>query len=157
MLPAFRYAAAAIRGSLAATTVIVWYALIASSKRLSCCATCATRVRRCASFATSAVCAAAEKGRSKMNEARATINGSRVDLVSRRQSYNGFEAEFVQNLNSHIGIVASFSGTYGTTNFQDRLSGRTFRAHVQRYDLMVGPRYNWRTAGVTPFAHALFG
>ncbi len=89
--------------------------------------------------------------------ATATINGSRVDLVSRRQGYNGFEAEFVQNLNSHIGIVASFSGTYGTTNFQDRLSGRTFRAHVQRYDLMAGPRFNWRTAGVTPFAHALLG
>ena len=89
--------------------------------------------------------------------ATATINGSRVDFVSKRRAYNGFEAEFVQNLNSHIGIVASFTGTYGTTGFQDSLSGRTFNARVSRYSLMAGPRYNWRTAGVTPFAHALFG
>jgi len=28
---------------------------------------------------------------------------------------------------------------------------------VQRYDLLAGPRYNWRPNGVTPFVHALFG
>jgi hypothetical protein len=39
----------------------------------------------------------------------------------------------------------------------DLRSGRTFNASVQRYDLMIGPRFNWRTRVVTPFAHALFG
>jgi opacity protein-like surface antigen len=85
------------------------------------------------------------------------VNGARVDLVSERRAYNGFEAEFAQNLTRHIGIVTSVSGTYDTTNYFDRLSGRAFRASVQRYDIMAGPRYNWRHSAVTPFAHALFG
>ena len=91
------------------------------------------------------------------NNGRATFNGRPVDFHSRRVDYNGFETEFNQNLNRHIGIVASFSGTYHTENFVDNVTGRQFRAKVQRYDILGGPRYNWRTGAVTPFAHALFG
>ena len=87
----------------------------------------------------------------------ATINGATVDFVSEKQGYNGFEAEFNQNVTRHIGIVTSFSGTYKTSGYLDRRSGRTFDASVQRYDLLAGPRYNWRPNGVTPFVHALFG
>jgi opacity protein-like surface antigen len=87
----------------------------------------------------------------------ATINGTTVDLVSRKQGYNGFEAEFNQNVTRHIGIVTSFSGTYRNSGYLDRRSGKTFDARVQRYDLLIGPRYNWRPDGVTPFVHALFG
>ena len=57
----------------------------------------------------------------------------------------------------HVGIVTSFSGTYDTTGYFDQRSGRTFNARVQRYDLLAGPRYNWRASGVTPFVHGLFG
>ena|SRR5213594_3670269 len=88
---------------------------------------------------------------------QATFNGRRVDFASRRVDYNGFETEFNQNLTHNIGIVTSFSGTYRTTNFVDHATGRAFRARVQRYDLLAGPRFNWRAGGVTPFAHALFG
>ena len=91
------------------------------------------------------------------NNGRATFNGRPVDLRSRRVDYNGFETEFNQNITHNIGIVASFSGTYHTTNFVDNNSGRTFRARVQRYDLLAGPRFNLRTGRLTPFAHALFG
>jgi len=87
----------------------------------------------------------------------ATINGATVDLVSEKRSYNGFEAEFNQNVTRHIGIVTSFSGTYANSGYLDRRSGKTFNARVQRYDLLAGPRYNWRPDGVTPFVHALFG
>jgi opacity protein-like surface antigen len=87
----------------------------------------------------------------------ATFNGSRVDLRSERTGYNGFEAEFNQNVTRHIGIVTQFTGTYDKTGYLDTRSGRTFRASVQRYDLLAGPRFNWRTKGVTPFAEALFG
>ncbi|MFS8085725.1 MAG: outer membrane protein [Acidobacteriota bacterium] len=87
----------------------------------------------------------------------ATSNGNPVDFASRREAYNGFNAEFNQNVTSHIGIVTSFTGTYATTGYFDKNSGRTFNARVQRYDLMAGPRYNWRPDGVTPFVHALFG
>ena len=87
----------------------------------------------------------------------ATINGATVDFVSEKRNYNGFEAEFNQNVTRHIGIVTSFSGTYGSSGYLDRRSGRRFDANVQRYDLLAGPRYNWRPNGVTPFVHALFG
>lgn len=87
----------------------------------------------------------------------ATFNGKAVDFASRREGYNGFNVEFNQNVTRHIGIVTSFSGTYGTNTYVDRNSGRRFDARVQRYDLLAGPRYNWRPDGVVPFAHALFG
>lgn len=87
---------------------------------------------------------------------RAKINGATVDFASERQGYNGFQAEFNQNVTRHIGIVTSFSGTYKNSGYVDGNSGKTYDASVQRYDLMIGPRYNWRT-GVTPFVHGLFG
>jgi opacity protein-like surface antigen len=87
----------------------------------------------------------------------ATFNGAPVDFRSKREAYNGFNVEFNQNVTRHIGIVTSFSGTYATTSYVDRNSGRTFDANVQRYTLLAGPRYNWRPDGVVPFAHALFG
>ena len=86
-----------------------------------------------------------------------SCNGSPVDFRSERDSYNGFMVEFNQNVTRHLGIVTSFSGTYDTTGYFDQRSGRTFNARVQRYDLMAGPRYNWRASGVTPFVHGLFG
>jgi opacity protein-like surface antigen len=87
----------------------------------------------------------------------ATFNGSRVDFRSQKDDYNGFQTEFNQNVTRHLGIVTQFSGTYDTTGYVDQRSGRTFRASVQRYDLLAGPRFNWRPRGVTPFAEALFG
>ena len=87
----------------------------------------------------------------------ATFNGARVNLASERTDYNGFTAEFNQNVTRNVGIVTSFTGTFDNTGYVDTVTGRTFNAKVQRYDLMIGPRYNWRTRRVTPFAHALFG
>jgi len=88
---------------------------------------------------------------------RAAFNGSTVSFADERVNYNGFTAEFNQNVTRHIGIVTSFTGTFATTGYVDTKTGRVFDANVQRYDLMIGPRYNWRGHGVTPFAHALFG
>ncbi len=69
--------------------------------------------------------------------------GATVNIASGNRNYNGFMAEFNQNVTRHVGIVTSFSGTY--------------RDSRQRYDLMIGPRYNWRGESVTPFVHGLFG
>jgi len=88
---------------------------------------------------------------------RATFNGRTVDFVSEKVPYNGFIVEFNQNVTRHIGIVTSVSGTYNTTDYFDVRSGRTFSVRGQRYDVLVGPRFNWRPSGVVPFAHALFG
>ena len=88
---------------------------------------------------------------------RAAFNGSAVLFDEKYQSYNGFNAEFNQNVTRHIGIVTSFTGTYDTSAYVNVRTGRVFNASVQRYDLMIGPRYNWRLSGVTPFVHALAG
>jgi opacity protein-like surface antigen len=85
------------------------------------------------------------------------INGTTVDFASEKKNFNGFQAEFNQNVTRHIGIVTSFSGTYRTADYLDLNTGKSFSANVQRYDLMAGPRYNWRTDSVTPFVNALFG
>jgi opacity protein-like surface antigen len=88
---------------------------------------------------------------------RTKINGGTVDLASEKVNYNGFEAEFNQNVTRNIGIVTSFSATFNNSGYFDANSGKTLHPNVQRYTLLAGPRYNWRTGGVTPFAHALFG
>lgn len=90
-------------------------------------------------------------------DGQARFNGARVDLASERVGYNGFNAEFNQNVTRSVGIVTSLSGTYDNTSYVDINSGRTFNARVQRYDLMIGPRYNWRRSGATPFVHVLAG
>jgi opacity protein-like surface antigen len=87
----------------------------------------------------------------------ARFNGAPVNLASERVTYNGFTAEFNQNVTRHVGIVTSFTGSFDETGYADLNTGRVFNAKVQRYDLLIGPRYNWRTSRVTPFAHALFG
>ena len=87
----------------------------------------------------------------------ARFNGSPVNFASERKNYNGFTAEFNQNVTRNVGIVTSFTGTFNNGGYVDTNSGRLFRADVQRYDLLIGPRYNWRTENVTPFVHALFG
>jgi opacity protein-like surface antigen len=88
---------------------------------------------------------------------KATFNGNQVVFASERNNYNGFNAEFNQNVTRHIGIVTSFTATYNNTGFVDTQSGRAFNGTARRYDLMIGPRYNWRGSGVTPFVHAMAG
>lgn len=88
---------------------------------------------------------------------RATSNGAAVNFANERVRSNGFTAEFNQNVHRNVGIVTSFTGTYNDAGYVDLNSGRLFDASVQRYDLMIGPRFNYRTRAVTPFAHALAG
>src|SRR6185436_1054953 len=87
----------------------------------------------------------------------ASFNGARVDFVSERTNLNGITAEFNQNIHRNVGIVTSFTGSWNNVGYADINSGRIFNASAQRYDLMIGPRYNWRNSVVTPFGHALFG
>lgn len=88
---------------------------------------------------------------------RAAFNGSTVTFAEQKNNYNGFYAEFNQNVTRHIGIVTSFSGTYDSTAYVNTRNGRVFNSSASRYDLMIGPRYNWRLSGVTPFVHAMAG
>lgn len=88
---------------------------------------------------------------------RATFAGATVNFANERTGNNGFTAEFNQNVHRNVGIVTSFTATFDDTAYADVNSGRLFNASVQRYDLMIGPRFNWRNRVVTPFAHALAG
>jgi opacity protein-like surface antigen len=88
---------------------------------------------------------------------RTTFNGKSVTFDDRRENYNGFNAEFNQNLNRHVGIVTSFTGTYNNGGYVDTRTGRAFGARAQRYDLMIGPRYNWRGNAITPFVEGMAG
>jgi opacity protein-like surface antigen len=88
---------------------------------------------------------------------RATFNGATVSFGGGKTNYNGFNAEFNQNITQHVGIVTSFTGTFNDDGFVNTKTGRQFGARVQRYDLMIGPRYNWRPSGITPFVHAMAG
>ena len=88
---------------------------------------------------------------------RAAFNGATVLFGSEKQNFNGFNAEFNQNITRHVGIVTSFTGTFNNNGFVDTKTGRQFDARVQRYDLMIGPRYNWRLSGITPFVHGMAG
>lgn len=82
----------------------------------------------------------------------------RVDFVSERIPYNGISTEVVANVTPHIGLVTNFAATFANTDFNDALSGRSFRGRVARYTLLFGPRGNWRNSSpFIPYAHALFG
>jgi opacity protein-like surface antigen len=61
---------------------------------------------------------------------------------------NGWDASLAGNFNRYLGVVADFSGTYGTP-----FSG----IDVKNYTFMFGPKLSYRTRRVTPFGQALFG
>jgi opacity protein-like surface antigen len=83
---------------------------------------------------------------------------SRVDFQNERIGYNGVTGEVVANVHKNVGLVGNFSATFANTDFNDRLSGRTFNARVSRYTLLFGPRVNFRNSSpLIPFVHALFG
>jgi opacity protein-like surface antigen len=63
---------------------------------------------------------------------------------------NGWNAEAAANATCWLGIVAQFSGVYGTP------SGTSATLHV--YPALFGPRINLRNStSVTPFVESLFG
>ena len=87
----------------------------------------------------------------------AVFNGSPVILGSRDQAYNGFTAEFNQNPWRHVGLVTSFTGVYDRTPYVNTVNGQSFSAKAQRYDLMFGPRYNFRMGRFNPFVEGMAG
>src|SRR5260221_503351 len=63
---------------------------------------------------------------------RTTFNGKSVVFDDRRENYNGFNAEFNQNLNRHIGIVTSFTATYNNRS-EERRVGKEGRSRWSPY------------------------
>ncbi|HSS18546.1 MAG TPA: outer membrane beta-barrel protein [Pyrinomonadaceae bacterium] len=104
----------------------------------------------------------ANNGADRLDRRGLAVNSTgttqRVDFVSERIPYHGVSGEVVANVTRHVGLVANFSATFANTDFMDALSGRRFNAHLSRYLLLGGPRFNWRNSSAfIPYAHALFG
>ena len=87
----------------------------------------------------------------------AVFNGTQVILGSRDQAYNGFTGEFNQNPWRHVGLVTSFTGVYDRTPYVNTINGNSFSAKSQRYDLVFGPRYNFRLGRFNPFVEGMAG
>jgi opacity protein-like surface antigen len=104
----------------------------------------------------------ANNGADRLDRRGVAINPNgtsrRVDFISERIPFHGVSGELVANVHRNVGLVANFSATFANPDFVDALSGQRFNAHVSRYLLVGGPRFNWRNSSVfIPYAHALFG
>jgi len=79
-----------------------------------------------------------------------------ADLNSNdRSNLNGWEASLEGKFLPFIGIVADFSGHYGTNNFPS--SSTVFNVDGREYNFLFGPRVSASVGKIRPFAHALFG
>jgi opacity protein-like surface antigen len=79
-----------------------------------------------------------------------------ADLNSNdRSNLNGWEASLEGKFLPFIGIVADFSGHYGTNNFPS--SATTFHVDGREYNFLFGPRVSVSVGKIRPFAHALLG
>jgi opacity protein-like surface antigen len=65
---------------------------------------------------------------------------------------NGWNASIAGNFNDWFGVVADFSGHYGSPNILG------INVDTNTHTFVFGPRFSYRkNERVTPFAHALFG
>jgi len=69
---------------------------------------------------------------------------------------NGWNAAVQYNLNSWFGVVADFTGYYGSPT--KTISGTPVTVDTNEYNYLFGPRFSYRKSERwTPFVHALFG
>jgi opacity protein-like surface antigen len=72
------------------------------------------------------------------------------------RNLHGVVLEYTRNIRERVGITVDFSGHFSRTSFP--ITGGEVSIKRERYNLLVGPRYNFRSESrVTPFVHALLG
>jgi opacity protein-like surface antigen len=72
------------------------------------------------------------------------------------RNLHGIALEYTRNIRQRLGITVDFSGHFSRTSIP--ITGGEVSIKRERYNLLVGPRYNARSdSRVTPFVHALFG
>jgi opacity protein-like surface antigen len=80
----------------------------------------------------------------------------RADLNSSdRSNLNGWEGSLEGKVFPFVGVVADFSGHYGTNNFPS--STAVFNVDGREHNFMFGPRVSAPVGKFRPFAHALIG
>jgi len=81
-------------------------------------------------------------------------------------SLNGWDASVAGNVSRWLGVVADFSGHYGSPQFQlpippgipcppDCLPALFL--NTRAHECLFGPQLSYRTEKITPFAHSFFG
>ena len=66
-------------------------------------------------------------------------------------NFHGWNASVTGNITKRFGIVADFSGHYGS-----ELDGSVV-IQEDAYSILFGPRFSFRRKRLTPFAYAVFG
>jgi hypothetical protein len=78
-----------------------------------------------------------------------------------RSNANGWEGSLEGRVFPFVGIVADFSGHYGSQNFPIvcpvGLGPCIFSANVAEHDFLFGPRFSVSVRKFRPFAEAMFG
>ena len=82
-------------------------------------------------------------------------NFTAVHFTPGGENFGGFTAEFNQNINRRWGLVTSFTGVYD--NAPRYTTPSVARVKASRYDLLFGPRYNFRLGRFNPFAEGMAG
>lgn len=74
---------------------------------------------------------------------------------------HGWNASIAGNVSGWFGLVADFSGHYGSQSLRVQGPGMVFidaDADADVHNFLAGPRFSYRkNERLTPFAHALFG
>ena len=69
---------------------------------------------------------------------------------------NRWNGAFQYNVNPWFGLVADFTGYYGSPS--QTIEGTPVTFHTYEYDYLFGPRFSYRhSKRWTPFVHSLFG
>jgi opacity protein-like surface antigen len=88
----------------------------------------------------------------RVNTTIVVSNGYGQDTLSSTGNLNGWNAEGAYNVTCWLGVVAQFSGLYGSPTF-DEVPVNT---HI--YTSLFGPRVNWHNpTPFTPFVEGLVG
>lgn len=78
-----------------------------------------------------------------------------TDVTGNRGSLNGWEGSLEGKLFPFIGIVADFSGDYGSLNFPTSSGTINSSAHI--LDVLFGPRVSFSVGKFRPFAEVMIG
>jgi hypothetical protein len=89
------------------------------------------------------------------------------DFAGNRAGSNGWEASLEGKVLPFIGIVADFSGHYGSQTFTEPVAcpvtlpncvtTLTFNANIAEHNVLFGPRVSFSVRKFRPFAEAEFG
>ena len=86
-----------------------------------------------------------------------TLFGATSGTFGVSSNFSGWNAAAQVNANRWFGVVADFSGNYGTPVTASSSSGITGLPGASSHSFLFGPVFSAHTSKATPFVHTLFG